>query len=131
MNPRDEEEVWRDIVDNYGDPPVFDEPEAAEPVQQPSSADEADTWRPVPWEDEGRFVPPTAPPVQLAEPPRLAAWLGVFVAPFILLVAVVLGWSFPSWLSVLLVGWFVGGFGYLVWTMQSGPRDPGDDGARI
>ena len=128
MNPRDEDEAWQDIVENYGDAPVFDEPE---PVELPSSPEEPVGWNPVAWEDEGHFVPAPPPPVPLAEPPRLLAWAGLFVAPLILLVAVILGWSFPSWLSGGLVIWFVSGFGYLVWTMQSGPRDPGDDGARI
>ena len=48
-----------------------------------------------------------------------------------LLVALVFGIYFPGWLSLILVGGFVGGFVYLVSTMPSGPRDPGDDGARI
>lgn len=128
MNPRDEDEAWQDIVDNYGDAPVFDEPKLAD---EPEPIEEPEAWNPVPWEEEGHFVPPPPPPVPLAEPPRLMAWSGLFAAPLILLVAVVVGWSFPSWLSGGLVIWFIAGFGYLVWTMQSGPRDPGDDGARI
>lgn len=128
MNPRDEDEAWQDIVDNYGDAPVFDEPK---PADEPEPIEEPEAWNPVPWEEEGHFVPPPPPPVPLAEPPRLMAWSGLFAAPLILLVAVVVGWSFPSWLSGGLVIWFIAGFGYLVWTMQSGPRDPGDDGARI
>lgn len=142
MTPRDEdpdtERAWRDIVDHYGDTPTWDEdaarPEPEPPAERPvvpRSTDDPDAWRPQSWEDEGRFVPPTPPPVPVAEPRRLAAWAGLFVAPLILLVATVFGWYLPGWLSLLLVGWFVGGFGYLVATMDRNPRDPGDDGARL
>lgn len=136
-DPRDEDEAWRDIVDNYGDAPDFDEPAPQEPasregpVYRPGSADDPDAWHPTPWEDEGRFVPPSPAPIPLAEPRRLTAWGGLVAAPLVLLIVVVFGWTMPGWLASLLVMWFIGGFGYLVWTMQSGPRDPGDDGARL
>jgi hypothetical protein len=48
-----------------------------------------------------------------------------------MLAAVVFGWTFPTWLSVLMVAAFVGGFVFLVATM---PRDGGDgwgDGAVV
>ena len=137
MHPRDEDEVWRDIVEHYGEAPsVEDAPPVPDPVVDPGSSTFAVTepdavYDPVPWEDEGRFVPPPAPPVPLAEPPRLLAWIGLFGSPTVLLVALVFGWQFPSWLSTLLIGAFIGGFGYLVATMSRDPRDPGDDGARI
>jgi hypothetical protein len=50
-----------------------------------------------------------------------------------MLLGIVLGWTFPSWVSALLVSGFVGGFVYLVATMPRG-RDrgwPGDDGAVV
>ncbi len=132
MNQRDEDEdrAWRDIVDNYGEPPVFDAPAPPEPepVHQPEPVTE---WNPTPWEDEGRFVPPAPDPIPLAEPRRLIAWGGLVASPLILLLVVVFGWELPSWIISLLIVWFVGGFGYLVWNMQTGPRDPGDDGARL
>jgi hypothetical protein len=137
VNPRDEDEVWRDIVENYGDAPsVEDAPPAADPVvdQGPPSfrvTEPDEVHDPATWEDEGRFVPPPAPPVSLAEPPRLLAWIGLFGSPAVLLVALVFSWQLPSWLSTLLIGAFIGGFGYLVATMSREPRDPGDDGARI
>jgi len=37
----------------------------------------------------------------------------------------------PSLIDYLLIGWFVGGFGYLVATMSRTPREPWDDGSRI
>ena len=131
MNPRDEDEVWRDIVENYGEAPSVEE---APPVVDPSPRSdivEPDTYDPDPWEDEGRFVPPPAPPVPLAEPPRLLAWIGLFGSPTLLLVALVIGWPLPGWLSTLLIGSFIGGFSYLVATMNREPRDPGDNGARL
>lgn len=131
MNPRDEDEVWRDIVEHYGEAPsVEDEPPPVAPAPRPDVV-EPDPYDPAPWEDEGRFVPPPAPPVPLAEPPRLLAWIGLFGSPTVLLVALVFGLQLPGWLSTLLIGSFIGGFGYLVATMSRDPRDPGDDGARI
>jgi len=131
-NPRDEDEVWRNIVENYGDAPSVEE---APPVDDPDprsdvvEADEVPDFDP--WAEEERFVPPPAPPVPLAEPPRLLAWIGLFGSPTFLLVAVVIGWQLPGWLSTLLIGGFIGGFAYLVATMNREPRDPWDNGARI
>ena len=62
---------------------------------------------------------------------RLVAWLGVFVSPVLLLVATVLRIPVPTIVAWLLVGAFLGGFGYLVAQMPRGPRDPFDDGARL
>ncbi len=47
-----------------------------------------------------------------------------------MLLGVVLGWTYPGWVSCLLVTAFVGGFGYLVATMPRGDDRgwPGDDG---
>ncbi len=64
-------------------------------------------------------------------PVRFAAWIGLFGSPAVLLVALVLGIELPGWMGYFLVGYFIGGFLYLVLHMQRGPRDPGDDGARV
>lgn len=132
MTPRDEDEAWREIVEHYGDTPSFDEPEPPPaPRREPDPAVEP-AWRPDPWEDEGRFVPPVPPPVPRARTrPRQVAWLGLFVAPAILLIAVVLPSSLPGIITFGLVAWFVGGFVYLVSQLPHGPQDPGDDGARL
>ena len=133
MSSRDEDEAWRQIVANYGDVPSVDDAPRPEPsgeyVVENDLPDEADA--PIPWEDEGRFVPPPPPPVPRPEPRRGLAWAGLFGAPVILLVALVFGVYLPGWLSLLLVAGFIGGFGYLVATMSNDPRDPGDDGARV
>jgi hypothetical protein len=95
--------------------------------QQP----ELDT--PATWDDEGHFVPPTPPPLPTLDPRRKAAWIGLFGSPALMLIGIVLGWTFPAWLGFLLVGAFVGGFGYLVATMPRGGHDDwsGDDGAVV
>jgi hypothetical protein len=61
----------------------------------------------------------------------MIAWVGLFGSPAVLLTALVLGIEMPSLIGYLLVGAFIGGFGYLVAQMPRGPKDPFDDGARI
>jgi hypothetical protein len=81
--------------------------------------------------EEQHFVPPEPPPVPRATPARRLAWCGLFLPPLLMLAAVVLGWTFPSWVALGLVAAFVGGFVFLVATM---PRDGGDgwgDGAVV
>lgn len=126
MAPRDEDQAWNEIIDNYGDAPdaaALDEVPAAAPEPEPTD------WNPTPWEDEGRYVPPPPPKVALAEPPRLVAWAGLVIAPLVMLLVTVAPMSVPGWASMLLLLWFVGGFGFLVATMKHEPRDPYDDGA--
>jgi hypothetical protein len=49
----------------------------------------------------------------------------------VLLVALIFSISLPPLLGYGLVAAFVGGFGYLVYTMPREPRDPWDDGAQV
>jgi hypothetical protein len=80
---------------------------------------------------EEHFVPPEPPPVPRATPSRRLAWCGLFLPPLLMLAAVVLDWTFPSWVALGLVAAFVGGFVFLVATM---PRNGGDgwgDGAVV
>jgi hypothetical protein len=111
-------------VENFGDRAVLDDPEPplAPPPPPPGPP-------PVAEEDE-HFVPPPPPPLPRPAPERLLAWIGLFGVPVLVLIAVVLGIAFPSWLSVLLLAWFVGGFVFLVATMRDRPEDP-DDGAVV
>lgn len=141
MNGRDEqarhareEAEWLSIVENFGDRAEIAEP-APEPAPEPvADSDVYDGPRelaPAHWSEEDRYVPPPPPPVPRARGLRLLAWIGLFGVPALALVGVVLGISLPSFLGLLLIAWFVGGFGYLVATM-SGSRDPDsgwDDGA--
>jgi len=130
------DDVWRAIVENYGDRPELttdDLPEPVEPSQpEPDMAAAS-------WDDQfvdsdwttDRFVPPPPPPIPSTTRDRFAAWTGVFGTPAILLVCLVFGIALPQLLAYLLVAGFIGGFIYLVVTMSREPRDPGDDGARI
>jgi hypothetical protein len=144
----DDDARWREIVDNYGDrAELMDEDVLAlEDVPQKPERDDVqdllqDEGEHAAWADDGadeatedradRFVPPTPPPVPRPEPRRLLAWIGLFGAPVLLLAALVFRVPMPSLVSIVLGGWFVGGFAYLVLEMPRGPRDPGDDGARI
>ncbi len=142
---RDEDALWRSIVDNYGDRVTLDatperaaeesvEPAVPAPAgprdEQPTDARD---WLDAYDDPEDHFVPPEPEPVPAPEPPRLLAWAGVFGVPVLVLVLVVLRVSLPPWASMLCLAWFVGGFGYLVATMrrEPGPEDDWDDGARL
>ena len=143
----DEDAAWRAIIDNYGDEPDIDayypDPPAPEaPAKDPEPEEprrfpvferrwEEPAQTEATWEDEGHFVPPDPPPPPKLEPRRKLAWIGLFGAPLMLLIAVVLGWTYPGWVGLFLIGGFLGGFGYLVATMPRGrPEDgSGDNGA--
>jgi hypothetical protein len=157
--PEDEsrtELAWREIVENYGERAVLDDPSApsdeATPAPEspspaapasppsPSSADLPEHLRD---DDEvelreqaiaksERFRPPPAPPFPVPRTwQRGLAWSGVFVAPLIALVIGLLSIYVHPLVGWVLVGWFVGGFAYLVLEMPKSPRDPWDDGSRI
>lgn len=133
------DDAWRSIVENYGERADLDGEAPDAPEREGLRAVERsdvvipDIVEPEPAAEpaEERFVPPPPPPLPRPEPRRAVAWTGVFGAPAILLLLLVLGVSLPALLDYALVAWFVGGFVYLVATMPSGPRDPGDDGSRI
>ena len=83
-------------------------------------------------EDEGHFSPPPPPPIERPEPRRLVAWIALFGAPILGLVLLISPLALPPELGYLLFVSFVGGFGYLVWTMGGRGNDGGwDDGARL
>jgi hypothetical protein len=128
VQPDSEDDAWRSIVENYGDRADLGPEEAPEPVPEPVREPAGDDTEAA---DEERYVPPPPPPLPHVTPDRLAAWSGVFGAPTVLLVALLVGIHLPAWLGYLLVASFVGGFVYLVVQMPRGPRDPGDDGARL
>ncbi len=129
-SPRDEDAAWRDIVEQYGERArLSDDDLAATPTPDPEPAPApAFDWRP---EQEDRFVPPDPGPVVLPTGPRGLAWGGIVFAPAILLLCLVLNYRLPFPLGYVLVAWFLGGFGYLVWTMPRERPDPWDDGSRV
>jgi hypothetical protein len=116
-------------------------PDVPEPVPEPEPELRADPRpepsergaEPLPWDDEGHFVPPPPPPLPTVEPPRRLAWAGLLGTPVVALVLVVLHVTIPGWMALFLVAAFVGGFGYLVATMRPRPPDgwSGDDGAVV
>lgn len=124
VNPGSEDDLWRSIVDNYGDRAELADDEPAPPAEPPIQPEGAT-------DEEERFVPPPPPPLPRPDNKRLVAWIGLFGVPTVLLFCLVLGISLPSLVSFAMVAWFVGGFTYLVLLMPKGPRDPDDDGARI
>ena len=127
MSRQDEDDAWRSIVENYGEraeiEPCAARDRAGDGVRRTSTTGTS--------RDDDRFVPPPPPPLPHPTPVRLAAWIGVFGAPAVLLVAMVLALPLPGWLGKGLVAYFVAGFLYLVFHMERGPRDPWDNGARV
>ncbi|MFL6154701.1 MAG: hypothetical protein ACJ72D_01320 [Marmoricola sp.] len=123
-----EDADWQALVDSYGERPEFPEPRTAPapetpPVELPPELAYAD--------DEDGYVPPPPPPLQRPHGLRALAWFGLFGVPAVVLLCIMVDISLPSVLSLLFLAWFVGGFGYLVATMN-GPKDPDagwDDGA--
>ena len=129
---RTNDEHWQAIVDNFGERAKIDEPDPAEPAAVRPRPDPDPSPAPASAYDDGeRFVPPTPPPLPRPEPKRAIAWAGVFGAPVLVLIALVAQIDLPSLLDYLLIGWFVGGFLYLVATMSRTAREPWDDGSRI
>jgi len=132
---RAHDEAWQAIVDNFGDRAEIDEPGPATaqvvPTPPPTPVPEPVDVRASAYDEAERFVPPPPPPLQRPEPKRAVAWAGLFGAPVLALLAIVVGVDLPPLLDYLLVGWFVGGFVYLIATMSRTPRDPWDDGSRI
>ena len=125
-------------------PAASNEPPAAsvEPVETPDKSDDSlrNLFRGA-WPDEQasdrdasdpdeHYVPPPAPPLPRPEPRRLIAWAGLLGAPLVGLLFLVLG-ALPTYVSFLLFCWFVGGFAYLVATMNDRGGDGWDDGARV
>ncbi len=143
MSGREDDELWRSIVDNYGErarldddgptaPPSVEEPEQPGPFREPDRdvEPEPEEREPAPG-TEDRFVPPPPAPLPRTTPVRLAAWTGVLGAPLAMLVLAVVGLRPPTWLTLVLCFAFVAGFVYLISTMGREPRDPWDDGAVV
>jgi hypothetical protein len=124
-----EDADWQAFIDSYGEAPEFPDGVApARPAEEPEDylppeLAYADT--------EDGYVPPPPPPLPRPHGLRALAWFGLFGVPTLVLLCIMVNISLPSMLSLLFLAWFVGGFGYLVATMN-GPKDPDagwDDGA--
>jgi hypothetical protein len=125
-----EDAAWRSIIDNYGERPVIEDVEdVQEPAPAPPQVHHDDPGPAAPADSDDHFRPPPAPPLPLPGPPRLLAWLGLFGVPTLVLVLLVAGVDLPTWMGLVLMVWFVGGFVYLVASMRPGSSDDYDDGA--
>jgi len=152
----DEDEIWRDIVSRFDQPPEDEEdgeaapwpaeesltthsfgvrvikpgdPDAT-PAAQDVTAAEPDA---IPAEEEAlepgadeHYVPPPPPALPRLDPVTKGAWLALFGGPGYLLVATVAGWTIPSWVAFCAVAAFVGGFVTLVLRMSDDGQ--GDSG---
>jgi hypothetical protein len=127
----DDEAAWRSIIDNYGDrPEIADDEPAFEVPPSPRGVFPEEEPEPLVQHDaEEHFVPPPPPPLPRPDPPRLLSWLGLFGVPTLVLVCLVTHVDLPTWLGLILMVWFVGGFVYLVASMRPGAGDDYDDGA--
>jgi hypothetical protein len=127
--------AWRQIVENYGDRPSIDDEHEVAAEGVPDELTPAPRPAPVPMAPvepvEEHYVPPPPPPVPTAEPRRLLAWLGLLGVPVIVLLLILIRRPVPSWLGLMLMAWFVGGFVFLVASMRSGPPEDHDDGAVV
>lgn len=149
MTERDEDALWRSIVENYGDRAHLDDDvgpgaESTPPAPQRNAGTTAhdpaafveEVADPEPVElswsaEEPRFVPPTPPPLPSTTRPRRAAWFGVIGAPILFLLTAFTGGALGGTMALALIAVFVGSLGYLVFTMPQEPRDPWDNGARV
>ena len=128
--PRDdvsaEDAAWRSIVDDCGDRPEIEDPEVAAPTQSPVHHDEVEP--PSPVEPDDRYRPPPPPPLPCPAPLGCSpGW--ACSACQTLRARAARGEIVPTWMGLVLMVWFVGGFVYLVASMRPGSGDDYDDGA--
>lgn len=147
MTNRDEDALWRSIVENYGERAELeddiDPPSAAgatdvgETTGEPGDAFDTEVTDPQPSDelshvdDEPRFVPPVPPPLPTTTRTRRAAWFGLIGAPILFLLTAFTGGTLGGTVALTLVTVFVVSLAYLVFTMPQEPRDPWDNGARV
>ncbi len=124
----DDDAAWQAIIENYGDRHELGD-DAPAPDVPPSPRGIYEDEHEQPRDHEDHFVPPPPPPLPRPAPPRLLAWIGLFGVPTFVLACLVTGFDLATWMGLILMVWFVGGFVYLVATMRSPSGDEYDDGA--
>jgi hypothetical protein len=109
--------------------PSYEEPIEDEAVDEDSFGGRADEHS----REEERFIPDPPPPLPKLEPHKQAAWIGLIGGPALLLLSVLFSLSLPTWVSMVAVIGFMGGFVTLVATMDDrvDPDGPPDDGAVV
>lgn len=147
--PRDEDEVWQNLVAAYHREPSDPVPpwpasedidhtdagesageDSADPRDLPVSQERKASEQP---SDDEHFVPPPPPPVPRPDPVTTTSWLCLFGGPTYLLLSTMVGWPIPGWAAFVAVAAFIGGFVALVVRMgDEPPPDSGpDDGAVV
>ncbi len=152
LGDADVEALFADLVTRFGseapDPvgrwsALEDDPEPLEPQEPPQrprlssrlvrrgedpEPDPADA----PADDpEDHFVPPPPPPLPQVDRTTRLAWAALLGGPLLILLSAILGIGLESWVVLLSLAGFLGGFATLVARMGDKPRqdDGWDDGA--
>ena len=128
VQPDNEDEAWRAIVENYGERPTVDRRPTPRAQELVDGEPRRTSTRSGSCRRHRRRC-------RRSTPDRLAAWAGCSAPRWCCWSRSLLGRSLPAWLGYVLVAWFVGGFLYLVVQMPSGPATPattapGSDRAR-
>ncbi len=119
------------------DPPAVEEADEGGRLETPDPDRLRNLFRPA-WDapddidPDEHFIPPPPPPLPPLDPRRKWAWLGMFGSPTLMLLSIIFAVALPGWVMFVLAAAFVGGFVYLVATMDDGRgREGYDDGARV
>ncbi len=82
-------------------------------------------------EDDGHFVPPAPPPLPHTDPVTRLAWAALLGGPGLILIATLFGITLESWIVLLAIAGFLGGFVTLVSRMRDRKPEGWDDGAVV
>jgi hypothetical protein len=119
---KSEDELFEEIVENYGPLPQVTDPRQTMKDPAPSGPSILDYEEP--------YVPPTPPPLPGLTARRIASYGGIFVAPLLAILLITGLLPAPEWLGIGLVFWFCGSVIYLLVKLPTN-RDPWDDGAQV
>lgn len=100
-------------------------------VRRSPAPDPAEGREPALRDDDEHFVPPPPPPLPEADRVTRLAWAALLGGPALIIIAALFGIGLESWVTLLALVSFLGGFGTLVARMHDRPRndDGWDDGA--
>jgi hypothetical protein len=133
---RDEDELFKQIVAGFGDPPEAEWPASGELLHEgavdPPEVEDLPAWlEPDALPDEGHYVPPPPPKVPRLRPRTVLASLMVVLGLVILFAPRLVGLDESA--IYLLIGLLLagGGAGLLISWMRDAPPDDLDDGAVV